>query len=110
MQWIDEADGVFRGGGVKGLGLAGAVLGMQQHPTKPVHRWVNVAGASAGAILASTLAHGMKPADLQKLMFETPFLQFADFPLRSKLIGGVPNLLLRHGLARGRRFRSWMLE
>ncbi|MDX6470752.1 MAG: hypothetical protein QOF75_2555, partial [Gaiellaceae bacterium] len=27
MEWIDEADGVFRGGGVKGLGLAGALLG-----------------------------------------------------------------------------------
>ena len=26
MQWIDEADAVFRGGGVKGLALAGALL------------------------------------------------------------------------------------
>ena len=26
MQWIEEADAVFRGGGVKGLGLAGATL------------------------------------------------------------------------------------
>lgn len=108
MDWIDEADGVFRGGGVKGLGLAGALLGMAEHPTKPVHRWVNVAGASAGAIIASTLACGITPAGLEKLLRETPFGQFQDFPLHSKLIGGVPNLFLRHGLARGRRFRTWM--
>jgi hypothetical protein len=35
MDWIEEADGVFRGGGVKGLGLAGALLGFAEHPTKP---------------------------------------------------------------------------
>jgi NTE family protein len=52
MDWIEEADGVFRGGGVKGIALAGALSGMAEHPTKPVTRWVNVAGASAGAIIA----------------------------------------------------------
>jgi len=52
MQWIDEADAVFRGGGVKGLGLAGALCGFAEHPTKPVHKWKDVAGASAGAIIA----------------------------------------------------------
>ena len=36
MDWIEEADGVFRGGGVKGLGLAGALLGFAEHPEKPV--------------------------------------------------------------------------
>src|SRR5439155_19686647 len=58
MDWIEEADGVFRGGGVKGLGLAGALLGFAEHPTKPIKKWVNVAGASAGAILACYLAAG----------------------------------------------------
>ena len=39
MQWIDEADAVFRGGGVKGLALAGALCGFAEHPTKPVNTW-----------------------------------------------------------------------
>ena len=52
MDWIEEADGVFRGGGVKGLGLAGALLGFAESKDKPVKTWVNVAGASAGAIIA----------------------------------------------------------
>lgn len=108
MDWIDEADGVFRGGGVKGLALAGALLGMADHPAQPVHRWVNVAGASAGAIIASTLACGFTAQKLEQLLRETEFAQFQDFPLHNKVWGGVPNLVLRHGLARGRRFRDWM--
>ena len=64
MEWIEEADGVFRGGGVKGLGLAGALLGFAEHPTKPVKKWVNVAGASAGAILACYLATGHDAKDM----------------------------------------------
>lgn len=108
MQWIDEADGVFRGGGVKGLALAGALLGMAEHQVQPVNRWVNVAGASAGAIIAATLATGTTTQGLEVLLRQTDFAQFQDFPLHSKVVGGVPNLLLRHGLARGKRFRDWM--
>ena len=58
MEWIDEADGVFRGGGVKGLGLAGALLGFAEHPEKPVKQWVNVAGASAGATTGRATLRG----------------------------------------------------
>ena len=68
MEWIDEAAGVFRGGGVKGLGLAGALLGFAEHPEKPVKRWVNVAGASAGAIIACYLAAGHDAEDIAALM------------------------------------------
>jgi NTE family protein len=107
MDWIEEADGVFRGGGVKGLGLAGALLGFAQHPEKPVTKWVNVAGASAGAILASYLACGHDAADLAALLKQTKFGSFQDFPPPGKLIGGGGNLYRRHGLARGEAFRRW---
>jgi NTE family protein len=73
MDWIDEADGVFRGGGVKGIGLAGALSGFAEHPTKPVRRWVNVAGASAGAIIASYLAVGHTAEEMVDLLRRTPF-------------------------------------
>ena len=93
LDWIDEADGVFRGGGVKGLGLAGALIGFAQHPEKPVHRWVNVAGASAGAIIACYLAAGHDADDIAGLMTRTRFGDFQDFPPPGKLIGGSLNLL-----------------
>src|SRR3954453_14104329 len=104
MAWVGEADGVFRGGGVKGIGIAGALEGFAADPQYPIKRWVNVAGASAGAIIASFLAvkgdRGV--ADLGPLMERTPFTSFEDYPRGGRLLGGVPNLLWRgHGLARG---------
>lgn len=107
VDWIDEADGVFRGGGVKGLGLAGALLGFAEHPEKPVKRWVNVAGASAGAIIACYLAAGHDAEDIAGLMTRTRFNDFQDFPPPGKIVGGGFNLLRRHGLAHGEAFRSW---
>jgi len=107
MEWIDEADGVFRGGGVKGLGLAGALVGFAEHPEKPVRRWVNVAGASAGAIIACYLAVGHDAKDIAALMDETRFGDFQDFPWPGKVVGGGVNLLRRRGLARGEAFRRW---
>jgi NTE family protein len=107
VEWIDEADGVFRGGGVKGLGLAGALLGFAEHPTQPVTKWVNVAGASAGAIIACYLASGHNAEDMADLMKRTKFGAFQDFPFGGAVIGGGVNLVRRHGLAHGEAFRRW---
>src|SRR5947208_4387441 len=106
MEWITEADGVFRGGGVKGLALAGALCGFAEHPTKPITTWTNVAGASAGAIIACYLATGHDAQQMLDLMKKTKFDSFADFPLHSKLLGGL-NLISEHGMARGRAFERW---
>src|SRR3954468_6707205 len=107
MDWIDEADGVFRGGGVKGLGLAGALLGFAEHPEKPVNRWVNVAGASAGAIIACYLVAGPDAKDIAALMTGTNFGDFQDFPWPGKFVGGGVNVVRRRGMAHGEAFRRW---
>ena len=109
MEWIDEADGVFRGGGVKGIALAGALEGFAAHPTKPVRRWVNVAGASAGAIIACYLAIGKNAEQMTALLRETDFARFRDFPRGSAALG-LANLPYRHGMARGRAFERWFDE
>ncbi len=104
--WSGEADGVFRGGGVKGIGLAGALEGFAQHPQWPVHTWVNVAGASAGAIIAGYLALGHSAEQMVTLLDRTEFGSFADFPGGNPALGLV-NLFRRHGMARGRKFERW---
>jgi NTE family protein len=109
MEWITEADGVFRGGGVKGLALAGALDGFARHPTKPITSWKNVAGASAGAIIACYLATGHDAAQMLDLMKRTKFGSFADFPWHSELLGGL-ELPFKHGLARGDVFEHWFDE
>jgi predicted acylesterase/phospholipase RssA len=55
-----RADAVFEGGGVKGIGLVGAVAEIE----KAGYEFVNLAGTSAGAIVASLLAVDYK-ADLR---------------------------------------------
>jgi NTE family protein len=109
MDWIEEGDAVFRGGGVKGLALAGALCGFAEHPTKPVKTWKNVAGASAGAIIACYLAAGHDADEMLELMKKTNFAQFADFPLGNKFLGGV-RLVVRHGMAPGKAFERWFDE
>ncbi|MDQ3905748.1 MAG: patatin-like phospholipase family protein [Actinomycetota bacterium] len=107
-RWVEEADGVFRGGGVKGIALAGALAGFAEHPEKPVKRWVNVAGASAGAIIACYLACGRPAQEMVELLTHTPFASFRDSP--GGLPGGVVNLIFRRGLARGEVFERWFDE
>jgi NTE family protein len=108
MEWIEEADGVFRGGGVKGIALAGALCGMAEHPTKPVTRWVNVAGASAGAIIACYLALGHTAREMSALLEQTDFRRFQD--PRGGTLGGALSVLLGRGFARGDAFETWFDE
>ena len=54
-------NGVFKGGGAKGIAYAGALTAMRARGL-----WFHsVAGASAGAITASLIAAGMLPAELE---------------------------------------------
>jgi NTE family protein len=108
MEWITEADGVFRGGGVKGVALTGALDGFANHPTKPVTKWVNVAGASAGAIIACYLATDHTTDQLMNLLQDTPFARFEDPPGGS--LSGRATMILRHGYARGNFFEDWLNE
>jgi NTE family protein len=110
MEWSGQADGVFRGGGVKGLALAGALVGFAEHPTKPVKEWKSVAGASAGAIIASYLAFN-RSLDVGRQMIALldpeRLVSFQDFPLGRKYLGGIPRLVFRHGMAPGTAFEKW---
>jgi NTE family protein len=110
VEWTGQADGVFRGGGVKGLALAGALVGFAEHPTKPVTVWKGVAGASAGAIIASYLAFNRKPTvgkDMIALLDPERLVSFQDFPLGRKYLGGIPRLVFKHGMAPGNAFEKW---
>ena len=49
-----RADGVFEGGGVKGIAFAGAIAAAERDAG--VKEWVNVAGTSAGSIVARSIS------------------------------------------------------
>jgi len=67
-----KADAVFEGGGVKGIGLVGAVSEIE----KAGYEFENLAGTSAGAIVAALLAVGY---NAQEMKVELEKLNYNDF-------------------------------
>jgi NTE family protein len=107
---VHEADAVFQGGGVKGLGLVGALEAFadrSKHPDHYVDTWTCVAGTSAGAIVAAYLACGHTVAETVDLVRNTPYESFLDWGPGGKVIGGGLNLLRHHGLVHGEAFHTW---
>jgi NTE family protein len=99
-----RADGVFSGGGIKGLAFAGA---LEAAAEAGYDEWVQVAGTSAGAITAMMLAVGYDAQALRHQLETFDFSKIADYggPLG---IGRAENLLLRHGLTHGKVLHDWI--
>jgi NTE family protein len=99
-------DLVLEGGGVKGIGLAGAysVLEEQGFEAK------NVAGTSAGAITAALIAADCKADELKEIIVSLDFTQFKDEGWEDKipLFDRTTSLLLDQGIYEGKRFLEWM--
>src|SRR5207247_2100740 len=100
-----RADGVFEGGGVKGIAFAGALAAAED--VLGIREWVNVAGTSAGAIAAALVAAGFTPEHLHRAL-ATDYKKFADSGPGGTWISGPLNVLTRRGLARGDHFREWL--
>jgi NTE family protein len=108
-----QADGVFQGGGVKGIALGGALeefADSTRHPQNYVQEWIQLAGTSAGAIIAAYLACGHSAEETAKLIKETDFTRFEDWGPGGEILGGAINLALHHGLAHGKVFHDWFRD
>lgn len=110
------ADAVFEGGGVKGVGLVGALSYCEEQG----YRWKCVAGTSAGAITAALVAAGYSAleikAELDRLMRESDehgckgYERFKDKSLLDRIPGLGPALSLgfEKGIYEGRFFEGWL--
>ena len=67
-------DGVFEGGGVKGIALIGALKRLEEEPVA----FSRVAGTSAGAVTASLVAAGYTVDELRDIVWNKDFNDFAD--------------------------------
>jgi NTE family protein len=107
---MDEsfADLVFEGGGVKGIGLAGAYCALLERGVRPKR----VAGTSAGAITAALVAAGYESAELDDILLKVPFARFKDtaWEDRVPVVGHPLSVLLQRGIYEGGFFREWMRE
>ncbi len=102
-----KADAVFEGGGVKGIGLAGALYYAEREMNI---QWQSVAGTSAGAVVAALVASGHSADEIKDIMFDLDFSRFKDEGLADKffLPGKIFSLLLEKGVYEGRRMELLM--
>jgi NTE family protein len=101
-----KADAVFEGGGVKGIGLVGAVAAIE----KAGYEFMNLAGTSAGAIVASLLAVGYRAEEIQEEMEKLNYNNFKDEGLLDKLgiIGKGLSIGFEYGIYEGEYFEKWL--
>lgn len=103
-----NADGVFEGGGVRGLALVGAAEVAEERGCK----WVNLAGTSAGAIIASLLAAGYQAHELLAIMEQMDLLRFVKRTgfARVPFVGPIWALWMKNGIASTRELHAWLEE
>jgi NTE family protein len=104
-----RADLVFEGGGVKGIGLAGAYRELSDRG----YRAECVAGTSAGAITAALVAAGYTGEEVERIVLSE--MHFPDFEDPSFLdhfgrAGQAVEFLKRRGMHSGDYFLNWMRE
>jgi NTE family protein len=96
------ADGIFEGSGMKAITFAGALQAAAD--VAGIEKWVNVAGTSAGSIVATLLAAGYKADDIRVILREANYRSFARFGLME----GAINVLFGRGLSHRKYIRDWL--
>ena len=101
-----RVDLVFEGGGVKGLGLVGALSVLEERGYEPQ----SVAGSSAGSLLAALLGAGYTAAELREIFLDFDFTSVQDtsWEDRIPLIGAPLSLLKDQGLYEGKAFLKYV--
>lgn len=103
-----KADLVLEGGGVKGIGLVGAVQGLM---TEGYTKFPRVAGTSAGAIVGALAAAGMPGEQMEATMRTLDYTKFRDGDPLVRW-GGLPgqlvSLVLRQGIYQGDYAHAWL--
>lgn len=101
-----EVNGVFEGGGMKAIGLVGAIKAAEEYDV----RFVGLAGTSSGSIVASLLAAGYSADEMKQMIEETPFIEFLkpSFLHRIRGIGPFIRLFLKKGLYPGQAIEQWI--
>ncbi|HZD72791.1 MAG TPA: patatin-like phospholipase family protein [Actinomycetota bacterium] len=101
-----DADLVLEGGGVKGIGLVGAVKVF----TDAGYQFRRVAGTSAGAIVGSLAAAGVPAAQLERIMHDVDYRKFQDGNLLTRLgrPGAAVQVLLHKGVYMGDWLHDWV--
>jgi NTE family protein len=103
-----RADLVLEGGGVKGIGLVGAIAVLEERG----YSFNRVAGTSAGAIVGSLVAAGFNGKELADIMAKVDYRKFRDGGRLDRLgrFGEAISLVLEQGIHKGDYLKQWLGE
>lgn len=103
-----QIDLVLEGGGVKGIGIAGAYSVLE----KSAYTFHRIAGSSAGAVMASLIAAGYSAQELKEIADMIDYRKFPDpgFIDRFGIAGKTLSLLFEKGVFEGRYVHQLVLE
>jgi NTE family protein len=103
-----KIDAVFEGGGVKGSAFAGAIAVAENLG----YKFVNLAGTSAGSIVAALLASGYGAAEIRGIIDSLDYARFKDETMLDMvpIVGKGLSLLLTDGLYKGDWAERWISE
>lgn len=108
-----KADLVLSGGGVKGIGLVGAVVALMEAG----YSMPRVSGTSAGSVVGAILAAGQKgnqlsPQQVRELAMSLPYPKFLDAEPMTHIpvFGAGWDLLSGSGLYKGDFARQWISD
>lgn len=101
---MPKADLVLEGGGVKGLGAAGAVIALLDAG----YTFPRVAGTSVGAVVAAFTAAGADSAALRGVMTRLELPRIPDRRVPLPVVGEGLSLLVRGGAYAGVWFRDFL--
>lgn len=101
-----KADAVFEGGGMRGVGIVGALTYLEAQG----YEWQRVAGTSAGAVIAALIAAGYTAKEMKQILMEMDFSDFLDKSglQRLPLVGKAFGFLVEKGIYSGEYFEDWM--
>ncbi|MER5388124.1 patatin-like phospholipase family protein [Saccharopolyspora sp. NPDC002686] len=100
-----QADLVLEGGGVKGIGTMGAVLGLMERG----YAFPRIAGTSVGAVVAALVAAGADTRQLRGAMGRLELSQVPDrMPPHVPLISEALALFTRNGAYEGDYLKDWL--
>lgn len=102
-----RAYAVFEGGGVKGIGIAGALEVAEMH-----YQWERVAGTSAGSIIAALVAANYSAEEIKKLILSIDFSLWRDKypPSEVPIAGPAYSFLANLGVYQGKFIEEWLAE
>jgi len=101
-----KCDAVFEGGGVRGIGFAGAISELESRG----YTFQSVAGTSAGAIAAALIAVGYSGLEIERELHEVNFKDFRQEAgwSRAAGFGKLISLSRRYGVYKADAFEEWL--